>query len=163
MTLELYLCLLHNQSNNLKLMGWRWRSIRITYHRIWFARASLTVCKEASIVALPSIIENLLAKRIENNILISILRTCWLHYTIFICCKLIVAPKRIIESKRSIIPCVRIEDCCCRTILESVCMSNIVLVLTIATQHLLPFSLSLKGLTRTATLTLLIWIGRKIN
>jgi hypothetical protein len=109
-------------------------------------------------IAFPGIIKHLLTKSLIDDLLISIVATwLWGHVSIFCSIKIIMAPEGIIEGIRLFSSSLVVEDDGGWAFLLKIELIDE--LLTILTQHFeSPFiSLSLNGLTRTATLTLILY------
>ena len=151
-----------------------------TYHWVWLSGTRLSISKKTTIVAFPGIVQHLFAQGFIDDVLICVFRTCGHKDAIIINSEAIMWPKRVIKSKGTLITRVRINEHCCRAILnniiaiseQSITVNKIERVsqflrcsgglgrtdgLTIVIHGLEPFSLSLNGLTLTATFTLLIF------
>lgn len=72
-----------------------------TYHRITFAGTSLPIRKQAAMIALPGIVEDLLPQRLIHLLLISIIAS-WLCAIVAIAIfvlEAVVGPETVIEGK----------------------------------------------------------------
>jgi len=80
------------------------------YHRIWLSSARLAIGKQAAVVALPSVIQDLLAKCFVYVILVWVIRVCFYHQTIFISSEAIMRPETVIESEWSLLRRCGVDD-----------------------------------------------------
>ena len=81
----------------------------MTYHRVRFASAGLSVGEKTAVEALPGIVENLLAQSFENDVLVSVLRIGWNVDAIVVHVEPVVRPERVVESECALVPRIRVH------------------------------------------------------
>ena len=93
-----------------------WKSA--TYHWIRFARTSLTIGKEATIVTFPGVVEYLFAEGLIDYVLIGIFGASWHKNAVIVHTEAIVRPEGIIKCERALITRIWVDKNCGWTILH---------------------------------------------
>ena len=93
-----------------------WTSI--TYHRVRFARTSLTICKQATIVSFPGVVKHLFAEGLVDYVLIGIFGARGYKNAVIIHTEAIMRPEGIIKSERALIARIWVDKNCGWTILN---------------------------------------------
>ena len=89
------------------------------YHRVGFTRTSLSIRKQATVVALPSVVQNLPAQRIVHTSLVPVLLVLFDRDAIFIDIETIMRPKGVVEREGSLLLCDWVHQDCLGPVLRN--------------------------------------------
>ena len=90
-----------------------------TYHRVRLSGAGLAVGEKATVVAFPSVVEDLLAEGLVHHVLVSILWACRHKDAIIIDSEPIMGPEGVIECEGALVSRIRVDQHRRRTILQN--------------------------------------------